>query len=124
MFTITNKLRTIIALGPVGAALASSSVASAAFAVRAPGTGTSVLAGQATVVAQYIDPNKVGSASILDNPRDATAGAPPRRGLTRSAQLLEDVTRLDDHTIAARFRGRYQLRLPQARTLLQAGRLP
>ena len=85
MFTITKKLRTIIALSAVGATLAGSGVASAAMVVQKPGagtpvvgsrvasaamvvqkpgTGTPVVASQPTIVAQYIDPNKVGSAGI------------------------------------------------------------
>ena len=64
MFTITNKLRTIVAIGAAGAALAGSGVASAATVVHSPGTGTAVVASQPTIVAQYIDPNKVSSAGI------------------------------------------------------------
>jgi hypothetical protein len=45
MFTITGKLRTIVTIGAVGAALASSGVASAAS------------------IGQWINPNKVGSAA-------------------------------------------------------------
>ncbi len=64
MFTITNKLCTIVTVGAVGAALASSGVASAASVVHRPGTGTPVVASQPTTVAQYINPNNVGSAGI------------------------------------------------------------
>jgi len=63
MFTITNKIRTVIAVSTVGAALASSGVASAAIAVHRPGTVTTIVA-RPTIVAQAIDPNKVGSAGI------------------------------------------------------------
>jgi hypothetical protein len=66
MFTITNKIRTIIALGAVGAAVASSGVASAAIPVHRPGTGTvtRVVAPPTIVADEAIDPNKVGSAGI------------------------------------------------------------
>jgi hypothetical protein len=66
MFTITNKLGTMVAVGVAGAALACSSVASAAIVAQKPGTGTlpRPRAGQPTVVAKYIDPGKVGSAGI------------------------------------------------------------
>jgi hypothetical protein len=62
MFTATNKIRTIIALGTVGAALASSGVASAAVPVHRPGTVivTRVVAPPTKV----IDATKVGSAGI------------------------------------------------------------
>jgi len=64
MFTITNKLRTVIALSAAGTTLAGSGVASAARVVQKPGTGTPAVASQPTIVARYIDPNKVGSAGI------------------------------------------------------------
>jgi hypothetical protein len=65
MFTVTNKLRTIVAIGAVGAALASSGVGSAATFVRPLGIGRTVVAVQpTTTVAQYIDPHNVGSAGI------------------------------------------------------------
>jgi len=62
MFTITNKLRTVVALGAVGAALAGSGAASAATVLRTPGTGTTVVASQPTTVADTVDPNKVGGS--------------------------------------------------------------
>jgi hypothetical protein len=66
MFTITNRLRMLVAVGAVGAALASSGVPSAASAFHNPGTATPVVASQTTtVVAKYIDPDNVGSAGIL-----------------------------------------------------------
>ena len=62
MFTIPNKLRTVLALGAAGAALAGSGVAAATIA-RAPGsTGAPVVATTPTTIAQPIDANKVGSA--------------------------------------------------------------
>ena len=61
MFSIMNKLRTLIALGAAGAALAGGGVASAATLVHTPGTGTTVVAGQPTTV--YLDPGKYGSAT-------------------------------------------------------------
>ena len=61
MFTITNKIRTIVALSAVGAALASSGIASAATAVRQPGTATTTAAAPPTVA--YLDPSKFGSAN-------------------------------------------------------------
>jgi hypothetical protein len=65
MFTIPNKLRTIIALSAVGATLTGSGVATAATIARAPGsTGAPVVATAPTTSAQVIDPNKVGSAGI------------------------------------------------------------
>jgi hypothetical protein len=63
MLTATNKIRTIIALGTVGAALASSGVASAAVPVHRVGTTVAVT----RVVApptKVIDATKVGSAGI------------------------------------------------------------
>jgi hypothetical protein len=70
VFTITSKIRIIVAISAVGAAVASSGVASAASVVHRPGTGTPVVASQPTTVAQYINPNNVGSAGIggYDNP--------------------------------------------------------
>lgn len=59
MFTITNKLRTIVAASAVGAVLASSGVASAAMAAHQPGTVTTIVAAPRAVV--YLDPTKVGS---------------------------------------------------------------
>jgi hypothetical protein len=75
MFTIPNKLRTIIALSAVGATLTGSGVATAATIARAPGsTGEPVVATTPTTSApvvattptpsEVIDPNKVGSAGI------------------------------------------------------------
>jgi hypothetical protein len=64
MFTVAHKLRIILAIGIVGAALGASGVASAASAVQKPGTGTPVVATQPPIVAQYIDPSKVGSAGV------------------------------------------------------------
>jgi hypothetical protein len=64
MFTLTQKLRTIVAISAVGAALASSAVASAAISVHQPGAGTRVVTSRLTTVGQIIDPNKVGSAGI------------------------------------------------------------
>jgi hypothetical protein len=65
MLTPTNKLRMLVALGAVGAALASSGVASAATNVRSPGTVTPTrVVAPPTVVAQTIDPDNVGSAGI------------------------------------------------------------
>jgi hypothetical protein len=64
MFTTINKLRTIVTGGAVGAAFASSGVASAASVVHRPGTGTPVVVSQPTTVAMYINPNNVGSAGI------------------------------------------------------------
>jgi len=63
MFTLTNKLRTIVAIGAVGTALAPVGVASAATVARLPGAGTSVVASRPITVAQTIDPSKVGSAN-------------------------------------------------------------
>jgi hypothetical protein len=60
MFTITNKLRAIVAISAVGAAVASSGVASAATVVHLPGTGATTVAAAPAVV--YLDSNKVGSA--------------------------------------------------------------
>ena len=56
MFTLTNMLRTIVAIGVAGAALASNGVG---------GTGTPGVASQPPIVAKYIDPGKVGSAGVL-----------------------------------------------------------
>ena len=64
MFTITNKLRMLVAVGAVGTALACSGVASAAINVRSPGTVAPTRAAAPTVVAQTIDPDNVGSAGI------------------------------------------------------------
>jgi hypothetical protein len=68
MFTVTNRIRTIIALGAVGAAAASSGVASAAISVHGPGTGTGnvakLVAPPRVVPDEVVDPNKVGSAGI------------------------------------------------------------
>jgi hypothetical protein len=61
MFTITNKLRTIVAIGAVGAALASSGVASAATVVHQPGTATATAVVAPSVA--YLDPSKFGSAN-------------------------------------------------------------
>jgi hypothetical protein len=62
MLTATKKIRTIIALGTVGTALASTGVASAAVPVHRPGTVivTRVVAAPTKV----IDATKVGSAGI------------------------------------------------------------
>ena len=59
MFAVTHKLRAIVAMSAVGAALASSGVASAATVVHPPGTVTRTVAVAPTVV--YLDPSKVGS---------------------------------------------------------------
>jgi hypothetical protein len=65
MFTITNKIRTIIAASAVAAALASGGVASAAMLVHRPGTITTKVAPPiVTAPAPVIDPHKVGSAGI------------------------------------------------------------
>ena len=64
MFTITNKLRMLVAVGAVGAAFASSGVASAAMNVRSPGTVAPTRVAPPTAVAQEIDPDNVGSAGI------------------------------------------------------------
>jgi hypothetical protein len=61
---LTNKIRTAIVVSAVGAALASSGMASAAIVVQKPGTGTPVVASQPPIVAKPIDPGKVGSAGI------------------------------------------------------------
>jgi len=61
MFTISYKLRAIVALGAADAALAGSGAASAATVLRAPGTSTTVVASHPTTVAQDIDPSKVGA---------------------------------------------------------------
>jgi hypothetical protein len=61
---ITSRLRTIVAVGAVGAGLVSSGVASAASVIPPPGTGTTVVASQPTTVARYIDPVKTFSAGI------------------------------------------------------------
>ncbi len=62
MFTITNKRRTLIAIGAAGAALAGTGVASAATVVHEPGTGTPIVTSQPTSVARVVDPNKVFGA--------------------------------------------------------------
>lgn len=63
MFTISNKLRTIVALGAVGAALAGSGVASAATIARVPGsTGAPVVATAPTTITQDVDPSKVAGS--------------------------------------------------------------
>jgi hypothetical protein len=68
MFSVTNKIRTIIALGAVAAAVAVSGVASAAIPVHRPGTGTvtitRIVAPPPIVADETVDPNKVGSAGI------------------------------------------------------------
>jgi hypothetical protein len=64
MFTITNKLRMLVALCVVGAALVSTTVASAATVVRSPGKAAPVRVAPPTVVAQQIDPDNVGSAGV------------------------------------------------------------
>jgi hypothetical protein len=64
MFTITNRLRMLVAVGAVGAALASSGVASAAINVRSPGTVAPTRVAPPTAVTQTIDPDNVGSAGI------------------------------------------------------------
>jgi hypothetical protein len=64
MFTITNRLRMLVAVGAVGAALASSGVASAASVFQKFGIVTPVVASQSTTVAKPIDPDTVGSAGI------------------------------------------------------------
>jgi hypothetical protein len=63
MLTLTNKLRTIVAISAVGAVLAPVGAASAATVAHQPGASTSVIASQPITVAQTIDPNKVGSAN-------------------------------------------------------------
>jgi hypothetical protein len=64
MFTIIHRRRTIAAVGAVVASLASTGVASAAIQATQPATGTSGAVTSPTVVAKYIDPNKVGSAGV------------------------------------------------------------
>ena len=68
MFTITSKIRTLVALAAVGGVLASTGVASAATAVRSPGTVAPTASVQPTVVAKSLDPSKWGSAN--DNMTD------------------------------------------------------
>jgi hypothetical protein len=69
MLTINSKLRTIVAISAVGAALASSGVASAAIVVHPPGTVTTTVAAPPTVVSRVplpytpLDPTKFGSAT-------------------------------------------------------------
>lgn len=62
MFTITNKLRSVVVVATVGAALAFSGVASAAVAVHQPGT----VAATATAppVVSDLAPGNVGSAGV------------------------------------------------------------
>lgn len=65
MLTITNKLRTIVILGAIAAALASTGVASAASVARAPGSRLApVLTTAAPPMTIALDPSKVGDAGI------------------------------------------------------------
>lgn len=63
MLTITNKIRTMVAVSAVGAALGATGVASAATVVRQPGTATTTVSASPTVVSKTLDPNKFGSAT-------------------------------------------------------------
>jgi len=63
MFTITNKIRTMVAVSAVAAALGATGVASAATVVRQPGTATPTVSASPTVVYKELDPNKFGSAT-------------------------------------------------------------
>jgi hypothetical protein len=71
MFTATNKIRTIIALGTVGAALASSGIASAAVPVHRTGTVAAPITRVVAPPTMAADATKVGSAGI-DGYDDAT----------------------------------------------------
>ena len=64
MFTITDKIRAVIPVIPVIAVGASSGVASAAIPGHRLGAVTTTIVAQPTIVAQALDPSKVGSAGI------------------------------------------------------------
>jgi hypothetical protein len=68
MFTITNKLRTVVALGAVGAALASSGVASAATAVHTTGSTLAPVSTKVTVALSTTEGHSTG------DPGSATEG--------------------------------------------------